>query len=70
MLSLGALFAAKVWVTVTAMVFVGFLGLLMAHVGKPLVMILDNASVHKAKEIEALLKVLVGKGLNLYFLPP
>ena len=31
---------------------------------------LDNASVHKAKEIEPLLKVLQGKGLRLYFLPP
>ena len=49
------------------MLFVGFLGLL---VGKPLVVILDNASVHKAKEIEPLLKVLQGKGLKLYFLPP
>ena len=54
----------------TAMLFVGFLGLLMEHVGKPLVVILDNASVHKAKEIEPLLKVLQGKGLKLYFLPP
>ena len=54
----------------TAMSFVGFLGLLMEHVGKPLVVILDNASVHKAKEIEPLLKVLQGKGLKLYFLPP
>ena len=30
---------------------------------------LDNASVHKAKEIEPLLKVLQGRGLKLYFLP-
>ena len=42
----------------------------MEHVGKPLVGTLDNASVHKAKEIEPLLKVLQGKGLKLYFLPP
>ena len=54
----------------TALLFVGFLGLLVEHVGKPLVVILDNASVHKAKEIEPLLKVLQGKGLKLYFLPP
>ena len=46
------------------MLFVGLL------VGKPLVGTLDNASVHKAKEIEPLLKVLQGKGLKLYFLPP
>lgn len=70
LLSSGELFTAKLWQTMTAMLFVGFLGLLMAHVGKPLVVILDNASVHKAKEIEPLLKVLEGKGLRLYFLPP
>ena len=70
LLSSGNLFTAKLWETMTAMLFVGFLGLLMEHVGKPLVVILDNASVHKAKEIEPLLKVLQGKGLKLYFLPP
>ncbi len=70
LLSSGVLFAAKLWQTMTAMLFAGFLGLLMAYVGKPLVVILDNASVHKAKEIEPLLKVLAGKGLKLYFLPP
>jgi transposase len=32
--------------------------------------ILDNASVHKAKEIQPLIKVLEQKGLKLYFLPP
>ena len=70
LLSSGELFTAKLWETMTAMLFVGFLGLLMEHVGKPLVVILDNASVHKAKEIAPLLKVLEGKGLKLYFLPP
>lgn len=70
LLSSGALFAVKLWVTMTAMLFVGFLGLLVEHVKKPLVVILDNASVHKAKEIAPLLKVLEGKGLKLYFLPP
>jgi hypothetical protein len=39
-------------------------------VGKPLTVILDNASVHKAKEIQPLIKVLEQKGLKLYFLPP
>ena len=63
------LFAATWWETMTAMLFVGFLGLLMEHVGKPLEGTLDNASAHKAKEIEPLLKVLQGKGLKLYFLP-
>ena len=40
------------------------------HVGKPLVVILDNASVHKAKATQSMLKLLQQRGLKLYFLPP
>ena len=42
----------------------------MEHVGKPLVVILDNASVHKVEATKPLLKVLECRGLKLYFLPP
>ena len=70
MLSNGELFAAKLWQSMTALLFTGFLGLLMEHVGKPLVVILDNASIHKAKDVAPLLRVLQDKGLRLYFLPP
>jgi transposase len=48
-----------------------FLGLLVDNVnGKPLGVILDNASVHKAKSIQPMLKLLEQRGLKLYFLPP
>ncbi|MDP2834328.1 MAG: transposase [Pseudomonadota bacterium] len=70
LLSSGELFTVKLWETTTSLLFAGFLGLLTDHVGKPLTVILDNASVHKAKEIQPLLKVLEQKGLKLYFLPP
>jgi transposase len=70
LLSTGELFAATLWLHMTGLLFVGFLGLLMEHVGKPLVVILDNASIHKAKEVTPLLRVLQEKGLKLYFLPP
>ena len=53
----------------TGLLFVGFLGLLMEHVGKPVVVILDNASIHKARQVAPLLRVLQEKGLSLYFLP-
>lgn len=42
LLSSGELFTVKLWETMTAALFVAFLGLLMEHVGKPLVVILDN----------------------------
>lgn len=70
LLSSGELFTVKLWETMTAALFVAFLGLLMEHVSKPLVVILDNASVHKAKATEPMLKLLQQKGLRLYFLPP
>lgn len=46
LLSSGDLFTVKRWETMTAVLFAAFLGLLVQHVGKPLVVILDNASVH------------------------
>jgi transposase len=70
LLSTGELFCAKLWQTMTAQLFIGYLGLLQNHVGKPLVVILDNASIHKAKAIQDALAFLEKKGLKLYFLPP
>jgi len=40
-----------------AVLFPAFLGLLIQHVGKPLAEILDNASVHKAKADQPILKL-------------
>ena len=70
LLSSGGLFAVKLWETMTAMLFAGFLGMLVEHVGKPLTVILDNASVHTAKALQPYLKLLHNQGLTLYFLPP
>lgn len=57
MLSTGDLFSVALWQTTNAMLFTGFLGLLMNYVGKPLTVILDNASFHKAKAVQPMLKV-------------
>jgi len=70
LLSSGGPFAVKLWETMTAMLFAGFLGMLVEHVGKPLTVILDNASVHTAKALQPYLKLLRNQGLKLYFLPP
>ena len=43
LLSSGELFATKLRETMTAMFFVGFFSLLIEHVGKPLVVIIDDA---------------------------
>jgi len=70
LISTGELFTAKFWETTTAALFGGFLGLLLESVGRPLTVILDNASIHKAKAIQPLLALLKQKGLTLHFLPP
>ena len=70
LLSTGGLFTAKLWEHTTAELFAGFLGLLMDHVGKPMTVVLDNASVHTAKAVKPLIDLLEKKGLTLYFLPP
>ena len=62
LLSSGELFTVKLWETMTAMLFAGFLGLLMEHVDKPLVVILDNASVHGRCQASCRIK-LVNRGI-------
>jgi transposase len=74
MLSSGKLVSYVLDQTTVAMDFLDFLAHLMTTVrqtiSKPLVVILDNASIHKAKAIEPMLKILEEQGLRLYFLPP
>jgi transposase len=57
----------------TSEAFVGSLGILKEgakEIGKPLVVVLDNASIHKAKEVRHLVEFLVAQGVSLCFLPP
>ena len=68
-LSSGKVLSAKYWENTTADVFIGFLGWLRQQVDKPLTVILDNASIHKAKSIAPLTKWLTKHGVTLYFLP-
>lgn len=70
MLSTGDLFTARFWHSTTSDAFAGFLAVLQDHVGKPLTVILDNASIHKAKALQPAVKYLEKRGLTLYFLPP
>lgn len=70
MISNGELFSAKLWQATTSEIFSGFLGLLNNYVGKPLTVILDNASIHKARAEKHIIKHLESQGLTLYFLPP
>ncbi len=69
MLSTGELFSAKIWQSTTADIFAGFIGMLKEHVGKKITVILDNASIHKAKANKHIMDFLVKQGLTLYFLP-
>ena len=70
MLSTGELFSAKIWQSTTAEIFAGFVSLLKEHVGKKLTLIIDNASIHKAKATRHLMDILENQGVTLYFLPP
>ncbi len=69
LLSSGKVLSAKYWENTTADVFVGFLNWIRQQVDKPLTVILDNASVHKAKSIAPLTAWLAKHGVTLYFLP-
>ena len=56
-------------VQLAQLLFVAFLGLLKEQVGKPLTVILDNASIHKAKATRHVVEYLKNQGVTLYFLP-
>ena len=52
LLSSGRLMMANLWQSVNGLQFFGFLMALIERVGKPLVVILDNASIHTAKKLK------------------
>ena len=64
-LSSGKVLSAKYWENTTADVFVGFLHWIKQQVDKPLTVILDNASIHKAKSITPLTAWLAKHGVTL-----
>ena len=66
----GELFSANFWETTTAAAFSGFFSLLQEHVANPITVILDNASIHKAKAERKFIELLKRQGVTLYFLPP
>ena len=70
MISNGELFSANCWETTTAAAFSGFLSLLQEHVAKPITVVLDSASIHKAKAERQFIECLKKQGATLYFLPP
>lgn len=69
LLSTGRTFFVLLWYSVTAELFVAFLALLKRQVLKPLVVVLDNASIHRAADIAPHLEILAAQGVTLHFLP-
>ena len=67
-ISTGDLFSAKLRQSTNSEAFAGFLGLLNHHVGKPLTVILDNASIHKSRPLQPTEKFRAAQKLTLYFL--
>jgi transposase len=69
-LSTGEVFQMKYWEKTTADIFSTFIAGLRNFVNKPLTIILDNASIHKAKSTKKIINFLKTEDVNLYFLPP
>lgn len=70
LLSSGRLMLTKLWHSVNGLWFFGFLMALFTRIEKPLVVILDNASIHTAKSLEHYWDLLKDQGMRFYFLPP
>jgi transposase len=69
LLSSGQLMMAKLWQSVNGLWFFGFLMALIERIKKPMVVILDNASIHTAKKLKPYWDLLREKGMRFYFLP-
>ena len=57
MLSYGGLYLSGTWGTITSLAFAGFLSQLIKRTAKPLVVVVDNASIHAAKAVRELLQL-------------
>ena len=66
----GSVMHSSYWCTTTADLFLGFVADLAKTVTKPLVIVIDNASIHRARAIQPALRMLEKKGITLKFLPP
>jgi transposase len=69
LLSSGRLMMTKLWGSVNGLWFFGFLMALIERIKKPMVVILDNASIHTAKKLKPYWELLEEKGMRFYFLP-
>ena len=54
----------------TSLAFAGFLSQLIKRTAKPLIVEVDNASIHAAKAVRELLQLPEFERLTFYFLPP
>jgi len=70
LLSSGKLLTVNLWHSVTGVWFFAFLMAVAKRVDKPLVVILDNASIHTAKKYQPYWDLLIDEGVSFYFLPP
>ena len=66
----GSVMHSSRWCSTTTELFLGFVTELAKTVTKPLVILIDNASIHRARAIQPALRLLEKKGITLKFLPP
>ena len=70
LLSSGKVEYAHYWCSSTAELFLGFVADLAQKVSKRLVIVLDNASIHRAGAIQDALQMLKQQGVKFEFLSP
>ena len=66
----GSVIHSHCWCSSTAEIFLGFVGALAKKATKPLIIVINNASIHHARSIQPALRLLEKKGIPLRFLPP
>jgi transposase len=69
MLSTGQLYAKKLWKNTSSEIFSDFIENLVTYVGKPMVIVMDNASIHTSKLMKEVMAALKEKEVTFYRLP-
>jgi transposase len=69
MLSTGSFYSQKLWGSTDSEAFSAFIQNLAHHVGKPLTIVFDNASIHTSNLMKKVMAALKENGVSFYPLP-
>lgn len=69
LLSTNELYAEKSWKSTNSARFADFIQNLVTHIGKPMIIVMDNATIHTSQLMKEVMADLAEKGVTFYRIP-